>query len=77
MYGLENQRIEQALHLKQAIDLGLRIYLVSINDRTKFFFAQPLLPKLDDIVDMQIEGQTLLEQKGLDNMKFQPTPNLL
>jgi oxygen-independent coproporphyrinogen-3 oxidase len=70
MYGLPNQSQEDALSdLETALTFGpphLSWYQLTIEPNTLFHHKRPTLPDEDAIWEMQLKGQALLKEGGLD-----------
>jgi len=68
MHGLPNQRLEAGLSdLEQALDFGtdhLSWYQLTIEPNTEYHSRPPNLPDEDVLVDIQDQGQVLIESAG-------------
>ncbi|MSP53512.1 MAG: radical SAM family heme chaperone HemW [Gammaproteobacteria bacterium] len=68
MFGLPKQSISEGLaDLQTAIDLQpehLSWYQLTLEPNTVFYKKPPILPDIDLIDELQIQGQELLKQKG-------------
>lgn len=69
MYGLPDQSIDDALHdLETALSFApshLSWYQLTIEPNTLFYHQTPTLPPDDTIWNMQVAGQALLREAGL------------
>lgn len=68
MYGLPNQTMADALFdLKTALSLNpthLSWYQLTLEPNTAFYHRPPVLPVIDELVEIQIAGQSYLAEQG-------------
>ena len=71
MHGLPQQSLQEALYdIQTAHDAGathISWYQLTIEPNTVFYRSQPLLPDEDNLADIEVAGQSLLQQLGYEN----------